>query len=114
AGLSARLRAAGCHVNRHQFVRRGMGGKPPGPAARTCRKRLGPPCSSIRPTRRPPRPQQETCKLLPAGSGRKFEVLDASTSREIDGAFATAFFSRTARRILRGRRPAFRTPAITI
>ena len=31
-------------------------------------------------------------KLLPAGSGRKFEVLDASTSQEIDGAFATAFF----------------------
>ena len=48
------------------------------------------------------------------GIGSQVEGLDASTSREIDGAFATAFFSRTPRRILRGRRPAFRTPAITI
>jgi len=91
-----------------------VAGEDPVTATRTCPKRLGSPCSSIRPIPRPPRPQQETCKLLSAGSGRKFEVLDASTSREIDGAFATAFFSRTPRRILRGRRPAFRTPAITI
>ena len=31
-------------------------------------------------------------KLLPAGSGRKFEVLDASTSREIDGPSQLLFF----------------------
>src|SRR5262249_18905870 len=55
-------------------------------------ERLGSPCSSIRPIPRPPRPQRETCKLLPAGSGRTFEGLVTSTSREIDGAFATAFF----------------------
>jgi len=48
------------------------------------------------------------------GIGSQVELLDASTSREIDGAFATAFCSRTARRTVRGRRPAFRTPAITI
>jgi putative ABC transport system substrate-binding protein len=75
-----------------------VSGEDPVTATRTCPKRLGSPCSSIRPIPRPPRPTQ-------------VEVLDASTSREIDG---EPFFSRTARRILRGRRPAFRTPAITI
>jgi len=56
-----------------------VAGEDPVTATRTCPKRLGSPCSSIRPIPRPPRPTQ-------------VEMLDASTSREIDGAFAPAFF----------------------
>ena len=56
-----------------------VAGEDPVTATRTCPKRLGSPCSSIRPIPRPPRPTQ-------------VEMLDASTIREIDGALATAFF----------------------
>src|SRR5262249_44601514 len=73
-------------------------------------RRLGSRCWSLRQTRRPPRPQRETCKLLPAGSGRKSRCSTPARARRSTGP-SQLLFSRTARRTLRGRRPAFRTPA---
>ena len=55
-------------------------------------EQLGSPCSSIRPIPPPPRPQQRDVQAAARGIGSKVEGLDASTSRVIDGAFATAFF----------------------
>ena len=47
------------------------------------------PCSSIRPMLRLPRPHCGTCRKPPAPSGLQIQILNASTIREIDAAFAT-------------------------
>ena len=65
-----------------------------------CPQPLVSPCSSIRPMPRIPRPRCAKCETAARAIGLQIQVLNASTSREIDAAFATSA-ARAARRPFR-------------
>ena len=54
-----------------------------------CREPLALPCSSIRPILRLPRPRCRDVQAAARAIGLQIQVFNASTSREIDAAFAT-------------------------